>query len=86
MITLEDLWYGNIIPHEQFIEDNEKMKELLPIMAKDREKLSADLSPEQTEWLEKYDDIINEMHSNAEVEAFKYGFRLATALFIESTA
>ena len=26
------------------------------------------------------------MHSNAEVEAFKYGFRLATALFIESTA
>ena len=55
-------------------------------MAKDREKLSADLSPEQTEWLEKYDDIINEMHSNAEIEAFKYGFRLATMLFIESTA
>ena len=55
-------------------------------MAKDREKLSAGLSPEQTEWLEKYDDIINEMHSNAEVEAFKYGFRLATILFIESTA
>ena len=86
MITLEDLWYGNIIPHEQFLEGNEKLKELLPIMAKDREILSADLSPEQTEWLEKYDDIINEMHSNAEVEAFKYGFRLATMLFIESTA
>lgn len=55
-------------------------------MAKDREKLSAVLSPEQTKWLEKYDDIINEMHSNAEIEAFKYDFRLATALFIESTA
>ena len=55
-------------------------------MAKDREKLSAELSPEQTEWLDKYDDIINEMHSNAEVEAFKYGFRLATVLLIESTA
>ena len=86
MITLEDLRYGNINPHERFIEGNEKLKELLPIMAKDREKLSAELSPEQAEWLEKYDDIINEMHSNAEVEAFKYGFRLATALFIESTA
>ena len=86
MITLEDVWYSNINPHEQFLEDNEKLKELLPIMAKDREKLSARLSSEQIEWLEKYDDIINEMHSNAEVEAFKHGFRLATALFIESTA
>lgn len=86
MITLEDLWYGNINPHEQFIDGNEKLKELLPIMAKDREKLSAELSPVQTEWLEKYDDIINEMHSYAEVEAFKCGFRLATMLFIESTA
>ena len=86
MITLEDLWYGNINPHEQFLDGNEKLKELLPIMAKDREKISADLSQEQAEWLEKYDDIINEMHSNAEVEAFKYGFRLATALLIESIA
>ena len=49
MITLEDLWYGNINPHERFLEGNEKLKELLPIMAKDREKLSAELSPEQTE-------------------------------------
>lgn len=55
-------------------------------MAKDREKLSAGLSPEQNEWLEKYDDILGEMHSNAEVEAFMYGFCLATKLFIESTA
>ena len=86
MITLEDLWYGNINPHEQFLDGNEKLKELLPIMAKDREKLSADFTPEQNDWLQKYDDIINEMHSNAEVEAFKYGFRPATVLLIESTA
>ena len=52
-------------------------------MAKDREKFSADLSPEQAEWLEKYDDIINEMHAAAEVEAFKCGFRLALCLTVE---
>ena len=80
MMTLEDLWYGNINPHEQFLDGNEKLKELLPIMAKDREKLSAGFTAEQNEWLEKYDDIINELHSNAEVEAFKYGFRLALDL------
>ena len=76
MITLEDLWYGNINPHEQFLDGNEKYRELLPIMVKDRESLSDGFSPEQNEWLQKYDDIINEMHSNAEVEASKYGFRL----------
>ena len=80
MTTLEDLWYGNINPHEQFLEGNEKPKELLPIMEKDRDNLSAELSSSQTEWLQKYDDIINEMHDNAEVEAFKYGFRLALDL------
>ena len=80
MMTLEDLWYGNINPHEQFLDGNEKLKELLPIMAKDREKLSTGFTSEQNDWLEKYDDIINELHSNAEVEAFKYGFRLALDL------
>jgi len=53
-------------------------------MAKDREKLSADFTAEQNEWLEKYDDIINEMHSTAEVEAFKYGFNLAASLIFET--
>lgn len=51
MMTLEDLWYGNVNPHEEFLDDNEKFKELLPIMAKDREKLSAGFTPEQNEWL-----------------------------------
>lgn len=80
MMTLEDLWYGNINPHEQFLDGNEKLKELLSIMAKDREKLSTGFTSEQNDLLEKYDDIINELHSNAEVEAFKYGFRLALDL------
>ena len=84
MTTLENLWYGNIIPFEQFLSGNKHYKELLPVMAKDREELSADLTPEQNEWLEKYDDIINEMHSIAEVEAFKYGVRLAVGLLKEA--
>ena len=33
--------------------------------------------------LEKYDDIINEMHSIAAVEAFAYGFKLGMQLLIE---
>ena len=36
MTTLEDLWYGNVDPHEQFLDGNEKLRELLPIMSNDR--------------------------------------------------
>lgn len=59
-------------------------KELMPIMVRNRERLEKDFTPEQTEWLAKYDDVINEMHSIAEAEAFKYGFHLAHNLTVES--
>jgi len=36
--------------------------------------------PVKTEWLNKYDAILNEMASMAEVEAFKFGFRLVMAI------
>ena len=39
MRMLEDLWYGNIIPFEQYLNGNERIKELLPIMAKFNELL-----------------------------------------------
>lgn len=82
--VLEDLWYGNIDPSEQFLSGNTHFKELVSVMASNREKLSENLTAEQTEWLEKYDDIINEMHSVAEVEAFKFGFKLAATLLLET--
>ena len=82
--VLEDLWYGNIDPSEQFLSGNSHFKELISVMATNREKLSANLTSEQNKWLEKYDDTINEMHSLAEVEAFKFGFKLAATLLFET--
>ena len=81
--TLEELWFGNIIPFEQFLNGNSHFKELIPIMSKSRDELSDELTHVQNKSLEKYDDIINEMHSIEEVEAFKYGFKLAFTLLIE---
>ncbi len=83
MTVLDDLWYGNISPSEQFLIGNTHFKELVSVMATDREKLSENFTADQNEWLEKYDDIINEMHSVAEVEAFKFGFKLASTLLFE---
>jgi len=37
--VLEELWYGNIEPQEQFLNRNTHFKELVSIMAKDRTKL-----------------------------------------------
>ena len=84
MTTLENLWYGNIRPVEEFLADNKEYKELLRIVAKNREKLEETLSPEQAELFEKFYTAVNEMHSTAEVAAFSYGFRLGAHLMNES--
>lgn len=81
---LEDMWYGNITPFEDFLDGRKEYKELMQLMARNREKLEKDFNTEQSERLSKYDDVINEMHSIAEAEAFKYGFRLALNLTAEA--
>ncbi len=84
MTLLEDLWYGNIDPHEAILTDSKRYKHLLSLMARDRDELSETLTEKQSEVLEKYDAAVNEMHSLAEVEAFSYGFRLGVRLMVEA--
>lgn len=83
MTTFENLWYGNIRPVEQFVEGNAEYKNLLRLVAKNREKLETTLNPEQTELFEKYYTAVNEMDSISEAAAFKYGFTLAVGLLID---
>ena len=84
MTVLEDLWYGNINPHETFLNDNCRFKKLLSLMGKNRDNLSDTLTEQQKEILAKYDDAVNEMHSLAEQAAFQYGFSLGVSLMVES--
>lgn len=83
MTILEDLWYGNLNPHETYLNGNCRFKHLLSLMGRNRDNLSDTLTEQQKELLEKYDEAVNEMHSLAEVEAFSYGFRLGVRLMIE---
>lgn len=55
-------------------------------MGKNRDKLTATFTDQQKELLEKYDDVINEMHSLAEVESFTCGFSLGVRLMMESVS
>ena len=83
MTLLEDLWYGNIDPHEAILTDSKRYKHLLSLMARNRDELNETLTDKQSEVLEKYDSSVNEMHSLAEVEAFSYGLRFGVRLMIE---
>ncbi len=86
MTTLEELWYGNINPNETILIQNRKFKHLLSLMGKNRDKLTATFTDQQKELLEKYDDVINEMHSLAEVESFTCAFSLGVRLMMESVS
>lgn len=83
MTVLEDLWYGNINPHETFLNGNCRFKHLLALMSKNRDDLSDTLTEQQKGLLEKYDEAVNEMHSLAEEAAFHCGFSLGVRLVME---
>ena len=45
MTTLENLWYGNIRPVEQFVDGNAEYRNLLRLVGNNREKLESTLTP-----------------------------------------
>ncbi len=58
MDILEDLYYGNLFPHENCAELDYETKELLTLLNRNVEKLKATLSDEQKETFEKARTVI----------------------------
>ena len=84
MDIINELWYGNISPFEQCTRGDKRLKELLKLVARNREELDGTLTDKQKETLEKFEDCMNEMHSITERDAFSYGFRFGVQLMAES--
>ena len=84
MNTLEDLYYGNLFPHEKCAKLDDEVKELLKLLNRNEEKLTATLSEEQKDTFEKYKDCNREISEISEREAFLNGFRLGARIIIES--
>ena len=84
MKTLDEFWYGNISPFEQCTRGDKRLKELLKLVARNREDLGETLTEKQKETLEKFEDCMNEMYSITERDAFSYGFRLGVQLMAEA--
>ena len=82
MKTIDEFWYGNVSPFEQCTRGDKRLKELLKLVAGNREELDGTLTDKQKETLEKFEECMNEMHSITERDAFSYGFRLGVQLML----
>lgn len=83
MNTLEDLYYGNLFPHEKCAKLNDEVKELLKLLNRNEEKLISTLSDEQKETFEKYKDCNREISEICEREIFLNGFRLGAKIIVD---
>ena len=83
MNTLEDLYYGNIVPNEKCAKLDDEVKELLKLLNRNEEKLVATLTEAQKETFEKYKDCNREISEISEREKFLNGFRLGARIIID---
>lgn len=83
MTTLEDLYYGNIIPHEHSFRRGSAYSEALGYVVRHQDTLIATFTEQQKEIFEKFKDGESELHGMHELRAFTEGFKLAAKLLIE---
>lgn len=83
MTTLEDLYYGNIIPQKDNLEQGNTYSELSGYIARHQENLATTLTEQQKEFFEKLKGCESELYGMNELEAFISGFKLATRIMIE---
>lgn len=84
MTTLENLYYGNIVPADKDIRRGSEYSKLLNLSVRNEEKLLPTLSKEQKLIFEKYKDCVIEMNSISEKEAFVEGMKLGIKIIAET--
>ena len=83
MTTLEDLYYGNISPHERYIKRGSRVDQLVKLICENEEELNFTLTEKQKETFEKFKDCQSELAGLTERDAFRDGFILATRVMVE---
>ena len=83
MDILEDLFYGNLFPHEKCSRLDDEVKELLKLLNRNEEKFVATLTEEQKETFEKNKDCNREISEISEREIFLNGFRMGARIIID---
>ena len=76
MTTLENLYYGNISPHERYIKQGTRVDKLVKLICKNEDELTSTLTEKQKETFEKFKDCTSELSCITEREAFSAGFSI----------
>ena len=84
MTTLENLYYGNIAPHEYEVEHGSEYDVTAKLVIRHEQELSATLTKQQKAILEKIKDNHTELMNLGERNAFVRGFSLAVRLMIDA--
>ncbi|MBQ7202930.1 MAG: hypothetical protein IJM10_07345 [Clostridia bacterium] len=85
MITLEELYHGNINPSEsESLCNNPEYKNLIALTTQSQDKVFASLNDEQKKLFDNYIINAEELSTIIEVNCFKTGFKLGARLTIEA--
>ncbi|MBQ7745747.1 MAG: hypothetical protein IJT85_09340 [Ruminococcus sp.] len=84
MTTLENLYYGNIAPHEYEVERGSEYDITAKLLIRHEQVLSATLTEQQKIILEIIKNNHTELKSLGERNAFCRGFSLAVRLMVEA--
>lgn len=83
MKILDDLWYGNIDPHERGIQKGSRMERALSLVVKNDDTMRAMLSDIQKEQYEKLHNCQDELTGLLDRKAFAEGFCLAVKIMVD---
>ena len=84
MTTLENLYYGNIAPHEYEVVRGSEYDITTKLVIHHEQELSAMLTERQNAILQKIKDNHTELMNLGERDAFVRGFSLAVRLMVEA--
>ena len=84
MTTLENLYYGNIAPHEYEVLRGSEYDITAKLVIRHEQELSATLTEQQDAILQKIKDSHTELMNLGERDAFCRGFSLAVRLIIDA--
>ena len=83
MTTLEDLYYGNIVPYERYIRHGLREEKVLKLLCRNEESLTKNLNNRQKEIFNKFTDCQKELSGITTRQAFADGFSLAVQIMVE---
>jgi hypothetical protein len=81
---IQELWYGNIIPQEDNYTNTMEMKELLGYITRHHKDLEKNMTDEQKDIFQKFQECWNKYTSLSEAAIFEYAFKLGMKMAIES--